>query len=249
MNFLLVIGITLLVVIIGGGGGYLIWLKTRPPKPTWNARVFQLAEGVKEKTIEGHIIKLQELRPYLLDVVEKVDKDEGIILYRLQRLKIPTPPIEGDVVDVWGGHANREVNILLHKGSCTILKRSYDKATGEMIFDPMPHSRINLMRSEIIMRKKRLESDKDIITAITPWIVAGICAIALVAVSYFMIDGFIKISDNNVGIAKENNDLLDRQMNLSYSTRVYNPNINNVGPQEQVKTYPSVESGPIVAVT
>ena len=65
-----------------------------------------------------------------------------------------------------------------------------------MIFDPLPHSRVNLIKSEMAIRKDRLQKEKDVLQAITPWIVAGITVLGLVAVAYVVISGLIKISDN-----------------------------------------------------
>jgi hypothetical protein len=46
------------------------------------------------------------------------------------------------------------------------------------------------------IRKDRLQKEKDILQAITPWIVTGICMLGLVAIAYVQINGFIEISDN-----------------------------------------------------
>jgi hypothetical protein len=194
----LVIG-TLVICAIGGGIGYLLWLKTRPKKETWYAKVYQLSEGVRQPQIKnGKVVgsfTLQDLRPYAVDVLEKVEKEKGIIVYRLQKLNKSTPAVESDVVEYWG-EGKKEVSVLMHKGGCTLLKKGYDKGCGEAIFDPLPHSRINLIKSEMAIRKDRLQKEKDILQAITPWIVTGICMLGLVAIAYVQINGFIEISDN-----------------------------------------------------
>jgi len=194
----LVIG-TLVVCIVGGSIGYLLWLKTRPAKETWHAKIYQLSDGIRPpRTKDGVIvgdIPLQDLRPYATDVLEKVEKDKGIIVYRLQKLNKATPAVESDVVEYWG-EGKREISVLMHKGGCTLLKKGYDKESGEAIFDPLPHSRINLIKSEMAIRKDRLAKEKDILQAITPWIVTGICMLGLVAIAYVQINGYIQISED-----------------------------------------------------
>ena len=54
----------------------------------------------------------------------------------------------------------------------------YDKVTGEAIFSPLSHSRINLIKGEMAIRKDRLHKEKDILQAITPWILqAFVCLV------------------------------------------------------------------------
>ena len=191
---------TTIVTVVGGGIAYFLYLKTRPKKETWVAKIYQVGEGVREpkRDKKGKILvtlKIRDLRPYASDVLEKIDKPPGITIYRLQKLNKTTPAVTGDVVDYWG-EGKKEVAVLLHKGSCTLLKKGYSKETGEIIFDPLPHSRINIIKEEMSIRKDRLQKEKDILQAITPWIVAGICMLGLVALAYIMVEGFIEISDN-----------------------------------------------------
>lgn len=197
---------TAVVCIVGGIGGYFIWLKTRPKKEIWHARVYQLSDGIRSpRMAKGEIVgnlKLQDLRPYAMDILEKVEKEKGIVVYYLQKLNKTTPAVESDVVEYWG-EGKKEVSVLLDKGGCTLLKKGYDKESGEAIFDPLPHSRINLIKSEMAVRKNRLQKEKDILQAITPWIVAGICMLGLVAIAYVQVDGFIQVSEN-LEVASEN---------------------------------------------
>lgn len=199
VNIIGIIVGTLIVAIIGGAIGYWVWLKTRTPKETWSAKVYQLGEGVREPKLDddGNIIselKLQDLKPYARDVLEKVEKAHGIVVYRLQKLNKSTPAVEGDVAEYWG-EGYKEVAVLYQKSGCTLLKKGYDKKTGEIIFDPLPYSRINLIKNEMAIRKDRLQSEKDILQAITPWIVTGICMLGLLALGYILISGFIEMSE------------------------------------------------------
>jgi hypothetical protein len=217
-TLLMVLLVVFIVVAIGGVGGYLIWRLTRPTKETWNARIYQLAEGVREPLIvDGKVVssvKLQDLKPYALDVLERLEKAPGITIYRLQRLDKIVPPVEGDVVDYWNKD-NKEVSILLFKGSCTILRKGYNKVAGEIIFDPLPYSRINTIKSEMAMRKDRLKDTKSILEAISPWIVTGMLLIGLVAMTYILGTSFVKISDNYADASQKMGDSIDKLNNNS----------------------------------
>ena len=190
---------TIIVSGLGGGAFYLLWLKTRPKKETWTAKIYRLGEGIRDPEVkDGKVIselRLQDLQPYALDTLEKVEKAPGITIFKLQKLHKTTPAVEGDVVDYWG-EGKKEVNVLIHKGQCTLLRRGYHKESGELIFNPLPHSRINLIKSEMAIRKDRLQKEKDIMQAITPWIVTGICMLGLVAIAYTMVSGFVEMSEH-----------------------------------------------------
>lgn len=200
VNIIGIVIITFFVIVVGGGFGYLIWLKTRPIKITWQAHVYQLSESTKNLKIgkDGNItsnIPLNELKPYAKDIIEKVEKP-GLTVFRLKKLNIPTPAVdEANVVEYWGKD-RKEVSVVLHKGSATLLKKGYDKDRATLIFRPLPHSRINILKSEMATKKDRLSKEKDILQAITPWIIAGICMLGLISIAYVMIDGFIEVSEN-----------------------------------------------------
>lgn len=196
------VGLVIAIVVIvglGGAGAYVIWLKTRPKKMWWKANVYQLAEGVRPPVRDKHgkivsDLKLSDLRPYARDTIEKLDKGVGMVMYKLSRLGKTVPPVTNDVVDYWG-EKDKEVAVLIDGETCTILKKGYDRLAG-IIFNPMPHDRINMIAGEIQLRKERLRNEKDILQAITPWIVTGIAMLGLVAIVYFAVDGFITISEN-----------------------------------------------------
>lgn len=188
--------VTAVISIVGGAIGYFVWLKTRPKKETWIAEVYQLSEGTREPS-ERTGLQLQDLKPYARDVLERIEKGAGHAdIYNLQKIKKTTPAVEGDVSEYWG-EGKRKVTVLYHRGSCTLLKKGYDKITGEIIFNPLSHGRISLIKNEMAMRQDRLQKEKDILQAITPWIVAGVLGLAMVAVAYIMISGYIEISENH----------------------------------------------------
>ena len=194
-----VIFVSFMVFSVGGGLGYAIYLKTRPKKQTWKAFVFQLGSGIRTpkslKEGETSTLQLKDLRPYTQDTLERIEKGPGSTIFRLQKMKKVTPAVEGDTVDYWGKD-KKIVNVLFDKGECTILRKGYDVKTGEQIFEPMPNSKVNLIKSEIAIRKDRLTQEKDILQAISPWIVTGICIIGLVAIAYILGSAGVEMSDN-----------------------------------------------------
>ena len=198
--------ITVIIVIgVGGGGAYIIWLKTRPKKITWTADVYQLGEGIRPpiKDQKGNIIselRLSDLKPYTTDVIEKIEKEPGITIYRLIKLNKTVPEVLADTVDYWG-EKNKRVSVLLDGDTCTLLKKGYDRDSG-LIFNPMPHDRINMIMGQMSIRKDRLHKEKDILQAITPFIVIGISIMGLVAVVWIGIEGLIAVSDNIKEIAQ-----------------------------------------------
>jgi len=194
MNWNLVIGtiiFTLIITALGGGAAYFVWIKTRQKKETWIAKIYQLSEGV---TLKNNL-KLHDMKPYAEDVLEKIEKEPGITVYRLQKANRPTQEVHSNHVEYWG-KGKSVVSVLYHKGSYTLLTKGYDADTGEVVFDPMPLSRINMMKSEMAIRKDRLVKEKDILQAITPWIIGGITLMTLVGLFYIGVQGMVEISEN-----------------------------------------------------
>lgn len=201
VNLLVVVIATTVITIIGGGFGYFIWLMTRAKKMYWKANVYQLSDGVQAgiKDKFGNIVSdvhLKDMRPYTKDVIEKVfKKKSGMTIFRLQKLDKTVDGVPSHTVDHWG-EKNNEVDVLLEGETATVMSKGYDSKSGKIIFNPMPHDRINLIKSEQELKKNRLKNEKDILEAITPWVIAGICMFGLIAIAFIMVDGFTKISEN-----------------------------------------------------
>lgn len=198
VNILGTIIVTLVIIGVGGGGAYILWLITRPKKLTWKAKIYQLGEGIKPpiRDKKGNIlsdIKLSDLKPFAKDIVERIEKDPGITVYRLIKLNKIVPAVTSDVVEYWGSK-DKEVSILCENDSYTILKKGYDRSAGA-IFRPMQSDRINMIKSEMAIRKDRLHKEKDILQAITPWIVTGICMLGLVGICYISVDGYLTMQE------------------------------------------------------
>jgi hypothetical protein len=204
-----ILGLIVLTVVITGIGvalALLAYKLTRPKKQTWNARVYTLSTGIhpKIRDKDGNIIskvRLRDLKPYMSDVIEKRD-EKGITLYKLVKLNRVVPEVTSDAVDYWGKDA-KEVSVLLDGETTTILKKGYDHSTGKLIFDPMPVDRINMIMGNMAVRKARLKQEKDVLQAITPWVIAGIGMMAIFAVAYITISGLIEINEDQTMAAQE----------------------------------------------
>ena len=212
MNMIIGLVIVLAIVVLLGGGGFLLfYLKSRPKKETWKAEIYQLADGDKQVTIRNGKVKerinLADLRPYGQDSIEKVEIDTGITLYRLKRLNKKVPPVQSSVVEYWGKD-DRRVKVLYHKGAFTLMKSGYDSESSTTVFDPLSHDRIDLIKGEIAMRKDRLRNEKNVLEAISPWIVAGILMVGIIAVAYISGNSFVATSKNyQEGSAKISEEL------------------------------------------
>ena len=199
MNIIIISVIMALVLIIGGGIGYWIWLGTRPKKLIWRAKVYQLGEGIMppiEKN--GKVIadyKLTDLREYASDIVEQIITKGGGTRYWLRTLKKSVPVVTADCVEKWG--KDKFVSVLLHGDTCTLLKCGYDKKTAHKIFIPMDADRINMIKTESEERKARVETNKDILSAIAPFIITGLWIMGLVAITYIVASSMIEIGKQN----------------------------------------------------
>lgn len=197
------------LLILGGGFGFLVWLFTRPKKMVWEARVWQLSDSEKQiewETDDGKPVefKLQDLRPYTKDILEQIEPEPGATVYRLRKLNTSCPKPGSGCVDKWGDMP--EVNVLHHKGSCTLLSRSYDKHSGQMIWNPIPYETSTMVQHNIISKKSKLQKEKDILQSISPWIVGGIIMLGLVACSYILTQGWIQMSNKQAEMQKYSDD-------------------------------------------
>lgn len=233
-NVVMIIILTLVVSGVGGGVGFWIWYLTRPKKITWKARCYQIGDGVKPiiKDKTGKIIsdlKLTDLKPYATDVLEKTIRGHGRTIFRLQKLNITTPEVTADCVEYWGEN-NKIVDILIDGENATILKKGYDKRTGTEIFRPMRQDRINTITENMLLKKDRLTKEKDILTAITPWVVTGMAVIGLVLITYIIGNALLKISEvNSEGLNKIAEKVLEitgKLENVCSNTKDLNSNLN-----------------------
>lgn len=215
VSILGLVGITVIISVFGLIGGYFIWVKTRPKKMTWLAKVYHLGEGVipplkdKDGIIKSDL-KLRELIPYTKDVLERVEKEKGLIVYRLVKLNRTVPAVQAENIDDWRysdkftTDGMKEVSVIIDGESCTLLKKGYD-FNGRLVFRPMPYDRLNMMTNEIIVRKDRLTKERDILQALVPYVAIIVGIIGLVAMAWVLGKSMVEMSENNK-LAQENHD-------------------------------------------
>lgn len=188
--------ITVAVTVVGGSIGYFIWLQLRPKKETWVAEIWGVSDTFQgyPRDEQGRIIQKIRLKDMVmlgLDTLEKVTK-KGQTIYRLQKIKRTTPPVETGTTYRRGNKVC--VQILKFGETYTLFKRGYSEDIGKAVIKPLPYSTINQIETNIIEKESRNEKDKTVWEAVTPFIVTGIMAMSLVACAYFMGGAFIKIS-------------------------------------------------------
>lgn len=200
MAFYTLMAIIAGVLLLGGGFGYLFYLFTRPKKMAWEARIWQLADGVQKK---GNWT-LKDLRPYTKDILERIEPEPGNVIHRLQNLGKTCPKPTSGTIEKWG--QKPEVNVLYHESGCTLLTKGYDAETGNMIFSPLSHETASMIMSEMATKKSKLDKEKTTLEAITPWVVTGIMAVTLIVATYIVTQGLLKIADQNAAITKYASD-------------------------------------------
>lgn len=206
MIIVIVAIIGFVILAIGGGVGWWIYIASRPKKMTWEAWVYQVGDGIIDyRQIKGKAdihYKLSDLKPFTKDIIEKIDKKSGATYYWLQKLKKPAPTVTADCVEVWTQN-KKIVRVLLDGDTCTLLKVGYDRKIASILFRPMPHDRINMIKTELSERKDRIENTKDVLMAITPFVVIGISILGLVVIAYFQAQAAIKIGEMNVKMTED----------------------------------------------
>ena len=231
-NIIVIAIIVFVILAIGVGGGFWIYLSTRTKKMTWKALVYQLGDG-EIKYLDKYT--LAELKPYTRDIIEKIDKKDGSTHFWMQKMKKATPVVTADTVEVWGTN-EKVVRVLLQEDTVTLLKPGYDKNIGEIIFKPMPHDRINMIKTEQSERKERIQDKKDVLSAIMPLLTIGVALVALVIAVYIIVTGAVESSENNrlgaVDIASSMNQLSNAMLQIyGYSPQ----DLNNTDTRELIK--------------
>jgi len=208
MGYLMIVFLTVLVTVVGGGGFYLLRLMFKPKIMAWNAEVFQLAEGIQppDKDKDGNYIsdlRLSDLRPYTKDVLQRIERDKGIVVYLLKKLRKATPPVNSNVVEYWGAKDKR-VKVLLDGETCTLLRSGYDRKTSKYVFKPLPADRVNLIKGEINDRNERIKEKKTLAQQIIPAVITGMIIVGAMLSIYLVADGYVKVSDNLVRASEIN---------------------------------------------
>ena len=201
VNIIIIVVWTLIVSAVGGVGGYFIYLKTRPNKIAWNAKIYTLGEGVRPPLTnkDGEIVSpvsLKDIRPYGKDILQRIEREHGLIIYRLKKLNAPTNEPTANCVDYWG-QDDKEINILKSGDSYTVMTKGYDELAGVFIFRPLSYETSTMLQHQAELRKSRLKQEKDVLAQITPWVVGGMALLFLFGIGYMFIEANTEISENH----------------------------------------------------
>ena len=218
-----------LVIGLGGGVAFLIFFKFKPKRKSWYADCYRVGDGEvpPPKDKDGnfiHPLSLKELRPYSKDVIEKQELKKGVINYKLKKLQLMTPEVKPEHEEFWGEEKS-QVSVLMDGESCRLMTKGYDVKSGTIIFVPTPADQLNLIKGEIIDRQSRLADEATTMQAITPWIVTGICMVALIVIVYLQGKAYIETAEINqvtmgeatragVEISKINQDTIYQTQNI-----------------------------------
>lgn len=195
---------------------YVIKLRTSPLKKTWKAKIYQVGDGVipplKDK--EGNIvsdIKLRDLMPYKKDRIERVEKEKGIVIYRIIGLNKTVPAITTSCVERWSKD-DEEVSVLFDNEVCTLLRRGYDE-NGRIVFNPLPYDTINMIQNEITTRQDRLKKEEtNFWASITPIAIFTVAAFLLLGTAWLNGQGMIE-TDKTLSSISTN--IISAQMDLT----------------------------------
>ena len=194
ISILNVVIMTALLSVFVIGLGYGVWKWTRPKKMNWTARIYTLGEGVRKLDTNHDGVAnytLSDLRPFATDILTRDELEKGIETYTLQTLKKTTPAVTEDYVENWGN--TKIVNVLYHGGSCTLIKLGYARDLGEAVWHPMSYDRVNALKNDIAVRKGRIQSKKDILQALAPYVVSFLMFLALIGSVWMYTDTAITI--------------------------------------------------------
>jgi len=235
------------IVVFGLGVG--IWKYTRPKAVHWTAHVYQRAKGIRPplKNRKGEYIRkisLCDLKPYMIDVLREEVKDKGITVFELAQLKITTPPVTADNVEVWG--EEKIVRVLYENGVATLLESGYDAETQHIVFNPIPRSRMDQIRSDLAVKRENLSTkETDILTKVLPFAALIMGALAMIGIAYLSVNGFIKISDtmaeSSAKQAEVTLKLVETIEKLDPESNIINRGSSTNNDRQQIPTPPSVE--------
>lgn len=213
MNMWLLFGLifgTVIVTGIGGGVFYWFYLTTRQKKVTYTARIWEISGELKAlRNKEGNIvdsIPLKVMKPYDTDVIEKADLEYKHTVYRLIKHNRPVPEVKAEHIEYWGKD-KRIVNVLKDGDNFTLLRQGVrlpEKGDAEKVFQPIDYDLSNMLLNQYAIKMDRRRKEKDALVAITPWIVVGVCMMAVVLSSYFLANGWIKSGEHIADASKIN---------------------------------------------
>lgn len=200
-----IVGIILFGVM---GIAYFIFIKSRPKKVTWNARIFERSGSMEDYvTKDGKVIDAiptESLRLIGTDIVEKVDMGKGLSPYRLQKYNAPLPEILAKHTHILPS-GQREVWVIKDGESFSLLTPGVDKSS-RMVFRAADYDLSNMMLNQYHIKLNRLAHKKDTAKALMSLIGIIIVCAALVACAYSIGGAWTESLENQKEIAKINEE-------------------------------------------
>lgn len=189
-DFVIVFGV---VFVFGFGFFFFIWWKTKRNKLSWRAEIYTLQSGIMPPITDrkGNIVsdfKLKGLKFLAHDYVDKIETKENGDVYKLRGadlavMGLPTNCEERIPLQDNPKKLINRVRVLIVEHSATFLNMGYDEKAG-VVFQPMEADRMNMVVTQIALRKERLYATKSLLEKILPWIVVGILVFGMLGVSW-----------------------------------------------------------------
>jgi len=195
VNFIKIIGITLLIALMACAFFYWVWLRTRIKKQTWIAKCFMITDGIKPQSLDKDgkpisNLKLNNMIPYRIDILESVPDDWGKTIFRLQNIGLTTEEVKADNVENWG-IGKKEVSVLIENGTAKLLTKGYDN-NDRIISQPMQRSKLELIKSDMAASKAKLRKEKHLWASLAPWLAMGLSFVFTGFVIYMLVSQSIE---------------------------------------------------------
>ena len=202
-----------LVVLVSAVGIFLVFneviLKKKNKSSLYLAEIYGLRPGVHSK---GGI-EFRDLVYLKEDKLRKVEYPDKTV-YELLGSGKTTPAVEVDSMDkvTRNGKIVRRVRVLVEGDSCTLLKASYSKKAGDMMFKPVPYDTMTSISNDMYVKGRRYKTKADIWAKITPIISILLSIITVIAVVVIQGNTMVKVAKENSLAAQEMGGIVERSI-------------------------------------
>jgi len=225
------------VILFGAmGAAYFIFLKSRPKKITWDAKIFERSGSMENYvTKDGKkmdAIPTESIRLIGTDIIEKVDMGKGLSPYRLQKYNAPIPEILAKHTQILP-NGRKEVWVLKDGESFSLMTPGVDQES-RMVFRAADYDLSNMMLNQYHIKMSRLAHKKDTAKALMSLIGIIIVCAALVACAYSIGGAWTESLQSQEKIAKIN---LESTENIQQGLLNIGKSVQGLGcMQSEVKT-------------
>jgi len=218
MDVMLIFGIIIGTVILFGAAGAAYWfyIKTRTKKISYKAKIWELTGSkmveydnkIEQKDIKSNL--LYNLKPFATDIITRNEEGKGHVIYQLVKFNKVVPEIKAEHIQYWGKE-DKVVHVLKDGDNFTLLRLGLDNSYN-MTFQPMPYDLANMLTNQYYIKKERLKKEKDVFSAVTPWVVAIVVMVGMVGASYLFAEAWVKSSDS---LSKSTEKLAEAELELT----------------------------------